>query len=118
MPPDDLCFIRRYRYDTLTTADDRGHAAAWLGTRHPAGLYPGCPWQNGKEEWFNGTVRDECLNMHVFASAIEASVRLSAFRHHYNEERPHSALGYQTPSEFKRTWVAAQQKSDDPNIAT
>src|SRR5690348_6646927 len=27
MPPDDLWFyIRRYRHDTLTTADDRGHA--------------------------------------------------------------------------------------------
>jgi putative transposase len=92
----------------------------WLAQRQIATLYidPGCPWQNGKEERFNGTVRDECLNMHVFASAIEASVRLSAYRHHYNEERPHSALGYQTPSEFKRTWVAAQQKSDDPNIAT
>jgi putative transposase len=92
----------------------------WLAQRQIATLYidPGCPWQNGKEERFNGTVRDECLNMHVFTSAIEASVRLSTFRHHYNEERPHSALGYQTPSEFKRAWVAAQQKSDDPNIAT
>src|SRR5262249_36313127 len=39
MPPDDLwLYIRRYRYDTLTTADDRGHAAARLGARHPAGL--------------------------------------------------------------------------------
>ena len=53
----------------------------------------GKPWQNGKEERFNGTVRDECLNMHVFGSLAEACVRLSAFRHHYNAERPHSALG-------------------------
>jgi putative transposase len=92
----------------------------WLAQRQIATLYidPGCPWQNGKEERFNGTVRDECLNMHVFTSAIEASVWLSAFRQHYNEERPHSALDYQTPSEFKRAWVTVQQKSDDPNIAT
>ena len=92
----------------------------WLAQRQIGTLYidPGCPWQNGKEERFNGTVRDECLNMHVFTSAIEAGVRLCAFRQHYNEERPHSALGYQTPSEFKRAWVAAQQTSDDPNIAT
>ena len=82
----------------------------WLAQRQIATLYidPGCPWQNGKEERFNGTVRDECLNLYVFASVAEARVRLHAFRRHYNEERPHSALGYQTPSEFKRAWVAAQ----------
>jgi len=92
----------------------------WLAQRQIGTLYidPGCPWQNGKEERFNGTVRDECLNLHSFTSATEAGVRLSAYRQHFNEERPHSALGYQTPSEFKRAWVAAQQKPDDPNIAT
>jgi transposase InsO family protein len=79
---------------------------------------PGCPWQNGKEERFNGTVRDECLNMQLFASVAEAHVHLQVFRRHYNEERPHSALGYRTPAEFKRAWVAAQEKPDDPNIAT
>lgn len=52
------------------------------------------------------------LNMHVFTSATEASVRLAAFRHHYNEEHPHSELDDQTPSEFKRAWVAAQQKDE------
>jgi putative transposase len=92
----------------------------WLAQRQIATLYidPGCPWQNGKEERFNGTVRDECLNLQSFASAKEAALRLGIFRQHYNEERPHSALDYQTPSEFKRTWVAAQQKQDDPNIVT
>lgn len=93
---------------------------AWLAKQQIATLYidPGCPWRNGKEERFNGTVRDECLNLQLFASVAEARVHLQAFRRHYNEERPHSALGYQTPAEFKRAWVAAQQKPDDPNIAT
>jgi len=93
---------------------------AWLARQQIATLYidPGCPWQNGKEERFNGTVRDECLNMHVFNSASEAAVRVRLFRQHYNDERPHSALGYQTPSGFKCAWVAAQEKSDDPNIVT
>jgi putative transposase len=92
----------------------------WLAQRTIGTLYidPGCPWQNGKEERFNGTVRDECLNMYAFSSVAEAHVRLGAFRHHYNEERPHSALGYQTPSEFKQAWVDAQEYGDDPNIAT
>jgi len=92
----------------------------WLAKQQIATLYidPGCPWQNGKEERFNGTVRDECLNMQLFASVGEARVHLQAFRRHYNEERPHSALGYQIPAEFKRAWVAAQNTLDDPNIAT
>lgn len=67
-------------------------------------IEPGKPWQNGKEERFNGTVRDECLNLHVFSSLAEAHVRLSAFREHYNGARPHSRLGYLTPLAFKKAW--------------
>lgn len=75
---------------------------------------PGKPWQNGKEERFNGTVRDECLNLHGFTSLAEAYVRLSAFRHHYNTERPHSQLGYLTPLAFKAAWYEMQAKVQDP----
>lgn len=82
----------------------------WLRRQHTATLYidPGCPWQNGYGESFNGTLRDECLNLHAFASVAEAQVQLDAFRRHYNEERPHSRLGYRTPVEFKRDWLASQ----------
>jgi putative transposase len=86
----------------------------WLTRHRVRTLYidPGCPWQNGKEERFNGTVRDECLNMELFASPIEARVRLEAFRHHYNHDRPHSRLNYKTPVAFKRAWEAAQAQQD------
>ncbi len=92
----------------------------WLRKQGIEPLYiePGSPWQNGKDERFNGTVRDECLNLHLFASVAEARVRLEAFRQHYNDERPHSRLGYQTPSEFKRAWVQAQADGPDSNIPT
>ncbi|MDQ5850583.1 MAG: IS3 family transposase [Chloroflexota bacterium] len=88
----------------------------WLASCHVETLYiePGKPWQNGKEERFNGTVRDECLNLYVFHSLAEACVRLGAFRHHYNTERPHSQLGYLTPVAFKAAWVAAQAQEQDP----
>jgi putative transposase len=79
---------------------------------------PGKPWQNGKEERFNGTVRDECLNMHQFHSVAEACVRLSTFREQYNHERPHSRLGYLTPLAFKTAWIEAQAKQQDPLIDT
>ncbi len=92
----------------------------WLAGRGVDTLYidPGKPWQNGKEERFNGTVRDECLNMHQFASLAESCVRLNAFRHHYNQERPHSRLGYLTPLEFKTAWRQTQAKLQDPHIGT
>jgi putative transposase len=82
----------------------------WLHQQQVQTLYidPGCPWQNGFEERFNGTVRDECLNSHAFASVIEAQVLCAAYLREYNEERPHSSLGYQTPLEFKRDWYARQ----------
>lgn len=87
----------------------------WLAQCGVQTLYiePGKPWQNGKEERFNGTLRDECLNMHVFSSLAEACVRLSAFRHHYNHERPHSQLGYLTPLAFKAAWVETRAKLQD-----
>jgi putative transposase len=88
----------------------------WLSQCGVQTLYiePGKPWQNGKEERFNGTVRDECLNLHVFTSLAEACVRLGAFRQHYNTERPHSQLGYLTPLAFKTAWLEAQAKVQDP----
>jgi hypothetical protein len=51
-------------------------------------------------------------------TTVYGSVEAGGTKQHYNDERPHSALGYQTPSGFKCAWVAAQEKSDDPNIAT
>jgi putative transposase len=93
---------------------------AWLAQCGVQTLYidPGKPWQNGKEERFNGTVRDECLNMHQFYSVAESCVRLSTFRHHYNHERPHSRLGYLTPMAFKMAWYEAQAKQQDPHIGS
>ncbi len=93
---------------------------SWLKQHQVEPLYidPGCPWQNGKEERFNGTVRDECLNMQLFGSLTEARIRLEAFRQHYNSERPHSALGYQTPLAFKQAWNEAQSNQQDSLIPT
>lgn len=92
----------------------------WLAQCGVQTLYiePGKPWQNGKEERFNGTVRDECLNRFVFGSLIEATVRLNAYRHEYNTERPHSSLGYLTPQAFRIAWTEAQQKQANSLIHT
>lgn len=88
----------------------------WLAKQQTTTLYidPGCPWQNGYGERFNGTVRDACLNMYAFSSVAEARVQLEGYRRQYNEERPHSSLGYRTPAEFKDDWLRSQSQSPGP----
>lgn len=60
---------------------------------------PGRPWQNGVGESFHSRLRDECLDREWFHSLAEARVLLEQYRREYNEQRPHSSLGYQTPAE-------------------
>ena len=60
----------------------------------------GKPWQNGLNESFNGKLRDECLNLEWFRDRAEAKVVIEQWRKHYNEQRPHSSLGYKTPAQF------------------
>ena len=65
-------------------------------------IEPGKPIQNAYAESFLGRFRDECLNEHWFGSLNEARHTIEAWRRHYNEHRPHSALGYQTPEAYAR----------------
>jgi putative transposase len=63
---------------------------------------PGKPMQNAHCESFHGRLRDECLNEHWFLGLADARQIVEAWRQDYNQERPHSALGYQTPAAFAR----------------
>ena len=56
--------------------------------------------QNGLVESFNGRLRDECLNAHWFQTLADARQKIEGWREEYNQERPHSSLGYLTPVEF------------------
>ena len=56
-------------------------------------IAPGKPQQNGFMESFNGKLRDECLNEHVFSSLAQARHIIEAWRIDYNTVRPHSSLG-------------------------
>jgi len=75
----------------------------WLKEQgvNPIHIAPGHPWENGFVESFNGKFRDECLNQELFYSRGEAQVIVDQWRDSYNNERPHSALGYKTPMEAK-----------------
>lgn len=65
-------------------------------------IQPGKPVQNAFIESFNGKFRDACLNQHWFVDLLEARSEIESWRIHYNEVRPHSALGYQPPAVFAR----------------
>lgn len=68
-------------------------------------IRPGRPMENGMIESFNGRLRDECLNVHLFWTTEDAREKLEAWRLDYNAVRPHSSLGQLTPEEYAaRSW--------------
>jgi putative transposase len=67
---------------------------------------PGKPTDNAMIESFNGRFRDECLNVNWFLSLEDAKSKIEAWRLDYNDSRPHSSLGDQTPREFARCHLA------------
>jgi putative transposase len=64
-------------------------------------IEPGKPVQNAFVERFHGRLRDECLDRHWFVGLADARHTVEAWRVDYNRARPHSALGYRAPEEFR-----------------
>lgn len=64
---------------------------------------PGKPQQNAFIESFNGSLRDELLNEELFDNLDDARRKLALWRYDYNNVRPHSSLGNQTPANARRT---------------
>jgi putative transposase len=75
-------------------------------------IQPGKPTQNGGMESFNGKLRDECLNVNWFWNLFDAKRKISAWKTEYNTRRPHSSLGYLTPSKFARQWRLVSPSHD------
>jgi putative transposase len=73
---------------------------------------PGKPTDNALVEAFNSRFRQECLNQHWFMSLVDAQEKFEAWRMEYNHNRPHSSLGYQSPSEF-----ADHERTSDVEVA-
>jgi putative transposase len=63
-------------------------------------IAPGKPMQNGICEAFNSKMRDELLNETLFFWLDQARSVVARWVDDYNQHRPHSALGYQTPATF------------------
>ncbi|UHD43885.1 IS3 family transposase [Aureimonas altamirensis] len=69
-------------------------------------IAPGKPMQNGFVESFNGRMRDELLNESLFLGLDHARSLIAAWVQDFNTRRPHSSLGYLTPTDFARTITA------------
>ncbi len=83
----------------LTWQQDRGVEWHYIA--------PGKPMQNGFVESFNGRLRDECLNEHLFRSYRHARDIIEEWRIDYNQHRPHTSLDGLTPNE-----LATRSKTD------
>jgi len=85
------------------------HFLAWCIERkiEMVHIEPGRPQQNGLVESFHARLRDECLNVSWFENLWDARRKIAAWKEEYNERRPHSSLGYQTPAAYARQLAAS-----------
>lgn len=89
----------------------RGRAiAAWSEERQVRlqFIQPGKPVQNAFIESFNGRLREECLNANWFVNLADAKRKIEEWRTDYNEQRPHSSLGYLPPQQFAQLLSGVQ----------
>ena len=78
-------------------------------------IAPGKPMQNGICEAFNGRMRDEFLNETIFYDLDHARSALARWTGGYNQQRPHSALGYLTPAAFAGTLTTTGDRLRNPD---
>jgi len=75
---------------------------------------PSCPQDNGRHERMHRTLKAQTSSP-AAATACEQQQRFDDFRRHFNEERPHEALGQTVPA---KVWSASQRpmpaKVEDP----
>jgi len=78
------------------------HFLAWCLERRIELVHiePGKPTQNGRCESFHGRLREEFLRISWFENLFDARRKTADWQKDYNEQRPHSSLGYRTPNEF------------------
>jgi len=78
---------------------------------------PGKPTDNSFVESFNGSLRDECLNVNWFLSMEDARAKIEQWRIEYNEFRPHSSLDGKTPRQFAEQFDTDAERQKIPLLA-
>ena len=90
---------------------------AWTQKHHIQHILiqPGRPMQNGYIESLNDTLRDECLNEHVFLTLKQARQHTIEWRIDYNQIRPHTSCRRMPPALFAATMREQQAVNGDSN---
>lgn len=72
-----------------------------------------CPEQNGHVERLIGTLKADWLWLEECGTFAEAEALVSRAVSEYNQEHPHSSLGYLSPDEFRRAFDQGQVYFND-----
>jgi putative transposase len=64
-------------------------------------IAPYTPEQNGIVERFFRSLKEECVWQYKFGNFAEARTAITQWINGYNAERPHKALGYRSPRQFR-----------------
>ena len=72
---------------------------------------PGKPTDNPFIESFNGSFKDECLNVTWFLSLDDVYEKISAWTEEYNNFRPHSSLNDLTPQQVVAKHLENEQET-------
>ena len=71
---------------------------------------PGQPWLGGFVESLHHRMRDELLEDNMFDGLDHARPLIGTWSRRYNEEHPHSALGWLSPNHYARQWAQHHQQ--------
>lgn len=90
-------------------------SAWWLKLGiEPRFIRPAAPQENGRHERMHRTLKAQTSRPPA-ATADEQQARFDAFRHHYNLERPHEALGQRPPATvYTPSRRAMPERVEDP----
>lgn len=81
-------------------------------------IQKGKPQQNGYIERFNRSYRTEILDAFAFENLKQARALTHAWMWSYNNERPHSALNYHTPTQFMLKYGKLHLRSSQREFPT
>ena len=76
-----------------------------------------CPYDNAVAEATFKLIKSEFINRQMFDSLDHLQFELDDYVRWYNQERPHSTLGYLTPLEYRNAWTDNRLNSkNDPRV--